>query len=178
MSEREERPFSSHIAFPYFFGENPIGTPSGGIFLVEGPAVVIITVAIPISTYKDLLIYYDTLTDNDFIECWCSRWDTDNYSVIAETWLKEDEYNTIRDNIRPGAVAEMFNVLGKPHYYDKSWSGKNTLRLKPNPLSHSTLPEMRKDTIIYVKNVTTYVPEGASGFIYTKIEGQISGNCI
>jgi hypothetical protein len=176
MSERDDHNFASHIAFPYFFSEFPVGTPSGGIWLREEPIIVII--AVPITTYKDLLIYYDTLTDNDFIECWCSRWDIDNYSVIAETWLKEDEYNTIKDNTRPGAVAELFNILGKPHYYDKSWSGKNTLRLKPNPLSHSTLPEMRKDTIIYVKNITTYVPDGVSGFIYTKIEGYISGSTL
>ena len=76
---------------------------------------------------SDLLIYYDSLTGNDVISCRCSRWDTDNYSFIIETWLKKDDLNTLISNITPGATDELYNILSKPTYYDKTWQGQNIL---------------------------------------------------
>lgn len=127
----------------------------------------------------DLAIYYDSLTGNDFIDCRCSRWDVSNYSVIVETWLKETDLQTLRANITPGAVGELYTILGRPKYYDATWAGNNTLRLLPTPssnkMNNSTLRNMRDETLIYVKNTTTNPVGADSGWINIKIEGVVSG---
>jgi len=126
----------------------------------------------------DLLIYYPPITDYNWIDCWCSRWDYDNYSIKVETWLKKDALKDLRDNIVPGAVDELYNVLGKPFYYDKTWTASNTVRLRPNPSSNSSLKEMRNEKLIFVKNITSTPIKGNSLWINCKIEGYVSGGSI
>lgn len=134
--------------------------------------------------YNDLIIYYGSLTDPDFIDCKCSRWDTEGYSIVVETWLTPSQLQTLRNNITPGAVDELYTVLGRPLYYDKTWEGKNTLYISANrtPLSPasygSKLYKMRRPTHMYVSNITTSPIKGASKFIDVKIEGYISGSTI
>jgi len=183
MTEKEEHPAASHYAFPYFFanagtegdpGVAGINFRAFGIIYYEG----------------DLLIYYGDMRDSsyDFVDCYCSRWDVQNYSVIIETWLKEDDLNLIQDNIRPGAVGELYTILGRPRYYDSTWSSDNTLRMRPNPYigknddtgvfilgNTGNLSNMRNDTLIYVKNTTSSPIVGSNGWINYKIEGMISG---
>lgn len=128
----------------------------------------------PTSTGGDLLIYYNTLEYSSYIQCRCSRWDVNNYSVIVETWLKENDLNTLREYVTPGAVGELFTILGRPTYYDKTWTSGNTIKLKPN--ENNNLSKMRKETIVYVKNMTTSPIEGSDGWINVKIEGYVSGS--
>lgn len=127
----------------------------------------------------DLAIFYDSLAGNDYIDCRCSRWDVQNYSIIVETWLKKDDLQTLRSNITPGAVGELYTILGRPRYYDGTWAGDNTLRLFPTPSSNempgSTLHEMRSEKLIFVKNITEHPLEASSGWTEVKIEGMISG---
>jgi len=138
----------------------------------------------------DLLIYYDTLVSGSFIACRCSRWDSDDYSITLETWLKEDDMKTIIDHLRPGAAGEFYKILGRPTYYDKTWTNDNTLRLRPTNYSnyregedvlfdpsfaYSTLPDMRSEKYIFVKNIVTHPLNDENNWIEVKIEGYVSG---
>ena len=129
---------------------------------------------IPYAYEKDLQIYYDSLTDADFIDCWCSRWDVQNYNVIIETWLKKADLQTLRDNITPGAIGELYVVLGRPRFFDSTWQGNNTIMLSPN--SDYQLSNMRKETLGFVKTITTNPVGADSGWINCKIELAISGS--
>jgi len=122
----------------------------------------------------DLIIYYDSL-NIDYIDCKCSRWDVDNYNIVLETWLTKSQLQTLRDNIRPGATDELYKLLGRPKYVDKTWTGDNTLRIVPNPAGSSTLNKMRNEKLIFVKNISDSPIKGDSGWINVKIEGYISG---
>jgi len=128
---------------------------------------------------SDIKIFY---SGNAYIEGRTSRWDDDNYNVTIETWLKKSDLQTLRNNIRPGAVGELYNILGKPRFYDKSWKGKNTLKLRPNyssnTNSNSNLMYMRNESIIYVKNISDSPVKGPSLWINCKIEGNISGSSL
>jgi len=120
-----------------------------------------------------------TISGNNFsIDCNCSRWDSDSYQVIMEAWLKKSDLKNLRDNITPGAVDELYTVLGKPFYYDKTWTAENTIRLIPDSDNFSNLYNMKTDKIIYVKNITSTPIRGDSLWLNCKIEGYLSGNQI
>jgi len=125
----------------------------------------------------DLKIYYDNLDGTNYIDCNCSRWDVQNYDIVVETWMKKSDLQTLRSNITPGAVGELYTILGRPRYYDRTWDGSNTLMLSPNEdSSTSNLHRMRgKDKLIYVKNISDTPLPGESGWLSVKIEGMISG---
>jgi hypothetical protein len=123
----------------------------------------------------DLYIYF---SGNHYVSGNCSRWDVNDYSVVIETWLKKRAYNDLNDNIRPGAVKELYKILGKPKYVDTSWQGKNTLRLYPVPGSTSKLNKMRREVLIYPKSITSNPIKGPSGWIQIKIEGYTSSNSL
>ena len=129
----------------------------------------------PVSTAygKDLLIYYDSLTGSDYVECWCSRWDVQDYSIIIEAWMKKADYLNIRNNVRPGAVGSYKYLLGRDKYYDATWRGYNTLRIKPNTGYH--LSKTRREKLIFVKNIKSVPIKGPSLWMDVKIEGMISG---
>jgi len=149
------------LTFPIDWGESESPTSTGRTF-----------------TGKDLLIYYDSLANKDFVSCRCSRWDVQDYSIVVETWLKESNLQTILNNITPGATDELYTILGKPKYYDATWQGNNTIRFKPSSNSPSNLWKTRKDTISYVKNVTTHPIEGSNGWVEVKFECYISGSTL
>lgn len=106
--------------------------------------------------------------------CWCSRWDNNNYSTIIETVTTKDELDELRSSITPGAVGELYTILGKPTYYDKTWDGSNTIKLIPNTAKQ--LGRMRTDKVMFVKNINTSPLEGPDGYISMKIEGLTSGS--
>jgi len=125
----------------------------------------------------DMAIYYGS--GGSYIDCRCSRWDVQDYTIIVESWLKKDEIQELRNNITPGAVGELYQVLGKPHYYDKTWQGQNTIKILPTPSSvcmpGSTLKSMRNSTVCYVKNYTEH-PVSNTDWIEIKIEAMVSAN--
>lgn len=124
---------------------------------------------------KDLRIYYGDMGTNDFICCNCSRWDVQDYSVVIETWIKKSDLQNLVSNITPGAVGELYRILGKPRYYDKTWSGDNTIKLSPNSDHISNLKNMRSETLIFPKNISYHPIPGPSEWIEIKIEGYLSG---
>jgi hypothetical protein len=121
----------------------------------------------------DLYIYYDS---THYVSGMCSRWDAQNYSIIVEMWLKKGAFNDLNDNIRPGAVKELYKILGKPKYVDTSWTGDNTLKL--SPVAGTKLFKMRRQTLIYPKSITSIPINGPSKFINVKIEGFTSSNSL
>jgi len=181
MSEKDNHPAATHKAFPYFFTTDTSGTPIEGLWLKETPSTPSVE-----TQYKyayDLAIYYDSLGGNDFVDCRCSRWDVQNYNVVIETWVKEAQLQLIKNNTIPGAVGQFTDILGRPRYYDQTWNAfgnGNTLRLLPTPSSSkmntSNLRNMRQETLIFPKNITTHPIVGSKGWINIKIEGAISGN--
>ena len=184
MTEKTEHPAASHIAFPYFFADagtedrlttNRVHGFDFGILVIE-----IEPIGAPI-WINDLAIFYGQGLDTDYIDCRCSRWDVQDYSVIVSTWLEKDDVDTLLENIRPGAVRELYKILGKPKYIDSSWQGYNTIRLYPTPSSQrmndSTLKRMRRNQIIYPKTITLH-PIRNTQFIECKIEGYSSGNTL
>jgi hypothetical protein len=127
----------------------------------------------------DLRIYYSSLSDPDYIKCWCNRWDQNDWNIVVETFLDKSDLQTLTNNITPGAVGELYEVLGSRIHYDQTWAGENTLKLVPNPtFTKSELNKMREDTIIYVKNISSTPFEGTSGFLDVKIEGIVSGGTL
>ena len=188
MTEREEHENSSHHRFPYFFAN--AGT-EGDV----GVAGINFRAIWRYGNKGDLLIYYNTLDDSgenpNYVECWCSRWDVQDYSIIISTWLKKEDVETLKGAIMPGATAELYNILGIPRYYDKTWVGSNTLlfvpvqyKRKPKEepweleYTDSNLKFMRDKRIGYIKNVTEHTIKGNKGFIEMKFECNISGTTL
>ena len=112
------------------------------------------------------------------IDCNSSRWTVDNFGITFETWLKKADVITLRNNIRPGAVKELYNILGLPKYFDMSFSGGNTIQIIPNSNNtiNSNLPYMRDKKVLYVKNITTSPIRGPTGWINVKIEAYTSSS--
>jgi len=168
MTEKDTHPAATHTAFPYYFSD------VGGFHFgdLEAP------VAPEYKYIYDLAIYYDSLTGNDYLDCKCSRWDVQDYSVVIETWLKKSDAQTLRSNVRPGAVGELYKLFDRPVYRDQTWVGANTLRLLPTPssskMNSSKLKSMRDETLIFVKNLSEH-PITNSNWIEVKIEGYVSG---
>ena len=70
---------------------------------------------------------------NDFFTslAWCTRWDEGNWSIILEVIADKDARDTIIQHITPGAVSELYNILGQPKYIDTTYSSGNTFWLYP-----------------------------------------------
>jgi len=92
-----------------------------------------------------------TYVDRD-IQCWCNRWDEGNWDVQIETILNAADRNFLFDNVVPGAVRELYNVLGTPEYIDTTYSSSNTLIFEP--LSGYGLSGLRKPRTIGVKSIS------------------------
>lgn len=111
---------------------------------------------------------------NCSINCWCQRWDIDNYSSVLETHMNKSNLQALRNSIRPGATGELFTILGRPHYCDKSWTKANTLRIIPHPSMQVSY--MRNEFLGYVRNCSD-TPMGAeTGKLNVKLEFYVSGN--
>ena len=113
---------------------------------------------------------------NCSISCWCSRYDTQNYGLTIETWLKKSDLQSLRNSITPGAADELYSILGRPHNFDKTWTAGNTLRFIPNGSYGSTLNDMRSEKVVFVKNISDSPLEGPKGWLNVKLEVLLSGS--
>jgi len=164
MGALDDYPAATHTAsvgFPFYFDDTE-GITWGTLYIHP-------TWFLP----YDLMIYYGLMGSSDFVGGWCSRWDVQNYSLTCETWLNKADTQSLMENIIPGATGELYQILGKPNYYDKTWTASNTIKVKSHPSSN--LKNMRSEKIVYVKNVTTH-PITSTDWIEIKLECNISGN--
>lgn len=106
-------------------------------------------------------------TTNCYIRCWCSRWDETNYRLILETFLTETERDNLYSSTVPGAVRELYNILGKPYYIDTTYTSGNTLKITPT----GNLSNLYDERLIAVKSISDSPLKGPSGYIHVKIEG-------
>lgn len=111
---------------------------------------------------------------NCYLDCWCTRWDVQDFNVVVETWLNKTQYQDLMNSVKPGAVGELYKILGRPLYYDKTWSGDNTISLIPQ--AGNSLYKTRRTKVIYPKTITSSPVAGDSGWISVKIEAAISGS--
>ena len=161
MSVFDINPNASHYSFPYYFDDT-----SGITFREIQPYL------------YNLLIYYGDMNTSNCIDCICTRWNVDGYETIVTAILTKEQLQTLRENITPGAVGELYKILGRPKYYDQTWKGNNTLKLKPNPnpaKMSNRLSKLRDETIVFVKNITEH-PLGDTQYLDVKIEGYVSGS--
>ena len=124
-----------------------------------------------IDTINDL-IWHNPFDSNSYIGGNCSRWTQDGKEITLETWLNKTDLQTLRSHITPGAVRELYQILGDPVYYDNTWESNNTLRLLPNEFA---LDVMRSPILIMVKSIQDSPIQGPSGYLSVKISGYISG---
>jgi len=117
---------------------NSTGKTSRGVHLVEGDSL---RIYISCNTYP-----------NNKIDCWCKRWDEDNYNIVIETFLSSSGRNTLFSNITPGAVRELYNILGTPYNIDTTYESSNSLILEP--LHGYGLSSVRQRRIVAVKNAS------------------------
>jgi len=142
----------------------------------ESPGQEVDTTVVQETPSGNLIIYYSSLAAPHYINCWCNRWDVSDYTVTIETLMKKNDLKTLMDNTRPGAVRELYQVLGRKVYYDSTFERKNTLKI--SPASSSRLYNLRKEQIIYVKNLSSTPLPGRRDFLSVKIDGYVSGTIL
>ena len=86
------------------------------------------------------------------IRCWNTRWDESNWDVTVETFMDPCDRNYLYSNVTPGAVRELYNVLGTPKYKDTTFTSSNSLII--DPLSGVGLSSLRYARTIAIKNVS------------------------
>ncbi|MBE3094411.1 MAG: hypothetical protein IMZ52_05220 [Actinobacteria bacterium] len=84
----------------------------------------------PTADGQSLKIFMPSAGATNYIQCWCTRFDEDGYNVVIETFLGSANRNLLFSHVVPGAVSEQYNVLGKPHFIDSTYSQSNTLWLE------------------------------------------------
>jgi hypothetical protein len=97
-------------------------------------------------------IYY---SGNDYpnhsIDVPISRWDTDNDSLIIESFLSSSNRDTLFAHITPGAYRELYNILGTPKMIDTTYDSGNTLILEPQ--DGYGISGLREKRTVAVKNI-------------------------
>lgn len=86
------------------------------------------------------------------IRCWNSRWDEDNWGVILETFMDACDRNYIFRNVTPGALRELYNILGTPRYIDTTYKSGNTLIFEP--LGGYGISSVAQRRVVGVKNIS------------------------
>jgi len=99
-----------------------------------------------------LKIYMPSAGAANFIQCWCTRFDEDNFSIVLETFLTSANRNLLFAHVVPGAYRELYNILGKPKFIDSTYSKENTLWLEP--VSSYGLSSVRKSREVVCKNIS------------------------
>lgn len=108
----------------------------------------------------------------------CSRWDVDNTEHILEFWTDAAGRNKLYRSIKPGAVEELYDILGEKTYVDTTYSSSNTILIKPNPnaVTSSTISSMRFTYIglsgqikLGIRDYTEDIPQRES--FHIKISG-------
>ena len=102
-----------------------------------------------------------------YIDCWCTRWDEGNWDVTFETFLGSGARNFLFQNVIPGAVRELYNILGTPNFIDTTYSSGNTIIIEP--VSNYGLSSVRQRRMIGIKSISDTIIN--PDYISVKIEG-------
>jgi len=89
---------------------------------------------------------------NNYIDCWCTRWDEGNWDLTFETFLGSGARDFLFSNVTPGATSEMYNILGTPHYIDSTYSSGNSIIC--SPIGGTGLSGLRQQRTIAVKSIS------------------------
>jgi len=192
VSERSTHPNASHFHFPYFFTTDTAGTPIEGFKFTDAQYI-------PSDVFLylngDLILHWTGFNPDDsatFIDCWCSDWKISNYEFSIETWLTKEDSDKLKAHIVPGAVRELYSILGNPQYIDTTYDASNTITIVPNIYTYkksgssynysgnnrSILNQMISTTTIFPKTLSEGIINGDSSWINIKIEGFISGSTL
>ena len=87
-----------------------------------------------------------------YIDCWCKRWDEGNWDTVIETFMESSNRNTLFNYVTPGAVRELYNILGTPKYIDTTYNSANTLIYEPQ--AGYGLSSLREKRTVAVKNIS------------------------
>lgn len=90
-----------------------------------------------------------TYSDTQF-DVWCSRWDKEKWEHIFEFWCTSSQREKIWKSITPGAVTELYNILGEPYFYDTTYTSSNTIKV--DTIGDGNLPGMRSGNYFAVKD--------------------------
>ena len=94
-------------------------------------------------------LYY---SGSNYIDIPVKRWDEGNWNITVETFVGSGNRETIFSNVTPGAVRELYNILGTPEFIDTTYNSGNTLVFEPiHGYGLSSLRQRRK---IAVKNIS------------------------
>ena len=86
-----------------------------------------------------------TWSANDNFNLWCTRWDEGNWDVTIEVMAHKQDRDMIAGAVTPGAVAELYNILGTPYYRDITYNSGNTVVVTPiHGFGISSLRQQRK----------------------------------
>jgi len=114
-----------------------------------------------------IISYFPSENSLGIINCWCTRWDEDNYNVVVETFLESSNRNALFNCLSPGSVREFYNILGTPKYIDTTYDSSNTLIIEPRP--DYNLSGIRRKRTVAVKNISdTFINKDTFN---VKIEG-------
>ena len=98
-------------------------------------------------------VYYSCNTyPTNYIDCWCSRWDEGNWNVTIETFMRSGARNELFTYVVPGAVRELYNILGTPKFIDGTYESGNTLIC--SPIHGYGLSSLREERMIAVKSIS------------------------
>lgn len=128
------------------------------------------------SKINSLQIYYGNEEPNQYVDVMCTRWDEGNWDVTIEIFCNSSSRNTLYSYVTPGAVREMYNILGTPYYWDITYTSGNTLYLVPNSSQVGgkakwALSSLRVPRRISVKGISdTFINQN---YFNVKIEGYI-----
>lgn len=81
------------------------------------------------------------------------RWDEDNWGGTIEFSCESGARDNIFNNIVPGAVRELYNILGTPHYIDTTYESGNTLIFEPI-YGYGLSSNVRQRRLVAVKNAS------------------------
>ena len=103
----------------------------------------------------------------DYVDCAVTRWQENNDSLVIETFLSSSNRGKLFHNVVPGAVRELYSILGVKKFIDTTYASSNTYRVTPN--YQYGLSGLRQERIIAVKNISdTFINKDVFN---VKIEG-------
>jgi hypothetical protein len=109
-----------------------------------------------------------TYSGSSYVDVPISRWDEDNWGITIEAFMESGNRNTLFANVVPGAVKELYNILGTPTFQDLTWESGNTWTVEP--LDGYGLSSLRQGREIAVKSISdTFINKD---YFLVKVEGK------